>query len=125
MRSVSSCLIRACDLLVHLPSVKETMMNVKVIMSWDIIPGREQEYFEFVVRRFMPGVQKLGMALSDAWVTIYGDHPQILVGAVVPGQDKAWKIITSEAWQKLNDQLLDFVKNYEIKLAPLQGGFQF
>ncbi len=100
-------------------------MNVKVIMSWDIIPGREQEYFEFVVRRFMPGVQKLGMALSDAWVTIYGDHPQILVGAIVPGQDKAWKIITSEAWQKLNDQLLDFVQNYEIKLAPLQGGFQF
>ena len=94
-------------------------------MSWDIIPGREQEYFEFVVRRFMPGVQKLGMALSDAWVTIYGDHPQILVGAIVPGQDKAWKIITSEAWQKLNDQLLDFVQNYEIKLAPLQGGFQF
>jgi len=101
------------------------MMNVNVIMSWDIIPGREQEYFEFVVRRFMPGVQKLGMALSDAWVTIYGDHPQILVGAIVPGQDKAWKIITSEAWQKLNDQLLDFVQNYEIKLAPLQGGFQF
>ncbi len=100
-------------------------MHVKVIMSWDIIPGREQEYFEFVVRRFMPGVQKLGMALSDAWVTIYGDHPQILVGAIVPGQDKAWKIITSEAWQKLNDQLLDFVQNYEIKLAPLQGGFQF
>ena len=100
-------------------------MNVKVIMSWDIIPGREQEYFKFVVRRFMPGVQKLGMAMSDAWVTIYGDHPQILVGAVVPGRDKAQKIITSEAWQKLNDSLLDFVQNYELKLAPLQGGFQF
>ena len=100
-------------------------MNIKVIMSWDIIPGREQEYFEFVVRRFMPGVQKLGMALSDAWVTIYGDHPQILVGAVIPGRDKAREIINSEAWEQLNDRLLDFVQNYELKLAPLQGGFQF
>ncbi len=100
-------------------------MNVKVIMSWDIIPGREQEYFEFVVRSFMPGVQKLGMALSDAWVTIYGEHPQILVGAVVPGLEKAEHIISSEEWQRLNDRLLDFVKNYELKLAPLQGGFQF
>jgi hypothetical protein len=100
-------------------------MNVKVIMSWDIIQGREQEYFEFVVRRFMPGVQKLGMALSDAWVTIYGDHPQILVGAVVPGLEKAEKIITSEEWQKLNKRLLDHVQNYEIKVAPLEGGFQF
>ena len=100
-------------------------MNIKVIMSWDIIPGREQEYFEFVVRNFMPAVQKFGMALSDAWVTIYGDHPQILVGAVVPGQDKAYDIITSEEWRKLNNRLLDYVQNYELKLAPLQGGFQF
>ncbi len=101
------------------------MQNVKVIMSWDIIPGREQEYFEFVVRRFMPGVQKLGMALSDAWVTIYGDHPQILVGAIVQGHAKAREIIDSEPWSKLNSRLLDFVQNYEVKLAPLQGGFQF
>ena len=101
------------------------MMNVKVIMSWDIIPGREQEYFEFVVSSFMPGVQKLGMALSDAWVTIYGDHPQILVGAVVPGLEKAEKIISSNEWQKLNHRLLDFVRNYELKVAPLEGGFQF
>ena len=100
-------------------------MNVKVIMSWDIVDGREQEYFEFVVRSFMPGVQKLGMALSDAWVTIYGDHPQILVGAVVPGLEKAQAIIDSEAWQKLNRQLQDYVKNYELKVAPLEGGFQF
>lgn len=100
-------------------------MNIKVIMSWDIVHGREQEYFEFVVRSFMPGVQQLGMALSDAWVTIYGDHPQILVGAVVPGLDRAQEIVTSEEWHRLNNRLLDFVKNYELKLAPLEGGFQF
>jgi len=100
-------------------------MNVKVIMSWDIIDGREQEYFEFVVRSFMPGVQKLGMALSDAWVTIYGDHPQILVGAVVPGLDKAQDIIASGDWHALNQRLQEYVKNYEIKVAPLEGGFQF
>ena len=100
-------------------------MNVKVIMSWDIIDGREQEYFEFVVRSFMPGVQKLGMALSDAWVTIYGDHPQILVGAVVPGLEKAQDIIASGDWDELNRRLQEYVKNYEIKVAPLEGGFQF
>jgi hypothetical protein len=100
-------------------------MNVKVIMSWDIIEGREQEYFEFVVRNFMPAVQKLGMALSDAWVTIYGDHPQILVGAVVPGLEIAQDIIASNDWHDLNSRLQEFVKNYELKVAPLEGGFQF
>jgi len=100
-------------------------MNIKVIMSWDIISGREQEYFEFVVRNFMPGVQKLGMALSDAWVTIYGEHPQILVGAVVPGLERAQEIVGSEEWDLLNQQLKNYVTNYDLKLALLDGGFQF
>ncbi len=100
-------------------------MNIKVIMSWDIIPGREQDYFEFVVRNFMPGVQKLGMALSDAWVTIYGDHPQILVGAIVPGFERAQDIVKSEEWGLLNQQLKNYVTNYDLKLARLEGGFQF
>ena len=50
-------------------------------MTWDIAPEHEQEYFEFVVREFIPGVQRLGFELSDAWATVYGDQPQILVGA--------------------------------------------
>ena len=46
-------------------------------MTWDIIAGREQEYFEFVVREFLPGMQPLGLETSDAWLTMYGRHPQI------------------------------------------------
>ncbi|MEW6650862.1 MAG: hypothetical protein AB1453_11825, partial [Chloroflexota bacterium] len=59
-------------------------MSVKLLMSWDIAPDREQEYFEFVVREFIPGVQRMGFELSDAWATVFGNQPQILVGAVVP-----------------------------------------
>ena len=59
-------------------------MAVKLIMTWDITPDREQEYFEFVIREFIPGVQRLGFELSDAWATVYGSQPQILVGAVLP-----------------------------------------
>ena len=48
-------------------------MAVKLLMTWDILPGREQEYFEFVVRDFIPGVQRMGMEPSDAWFTMYGE----------------------------------------------------
>mgnify|MGYP001161981102 FL=1 len=56
-------------------------MAVKLLMTWDILPGREQEYFEFVVRDFIPGMQRLGMEPSDAWFTMYGSSPQIMTGA--------------------------------------------
>ncbi len=100
-------------------------MPVKLLMSWDILPEREQEYFEFVVRDFIPGVQRMGFELSDAWATVFGTQPQILVGAVAPTQAKARQILQSTEWKSLQNQLMDFVHNYNDKIVNLRGGFQF
>ncbi len=100
-------------------------MAVKLIMTWDIVPEREQEYFEFVVREFIPGVQRLGFELSDAWATVYGAEPQILVGAMAPSQMRALQMLDSSEWQSLYNQLQDFVQNYTQKLVEASGGFQF
>ena len=100
-------------------------MPVKLIMTWDIAPEHEQEYFEFVVREFIPGVQRLGLDLRDAWATVFGDQPQILVGAVVPSAQELDSIINSTEWISLHNQLMDFVINYEQKIVSSSGGFQF
>lgn len=100
-------------------------MPVKLLMSWDILPEREQEYFEFVVREFIPGVQRMGFELSDAWATVFGPQPQILVGAVAPSQAKARQILQSTEWKSLQNQLMDFVRNYNDKIVNMRGGFQF
>jgi hypothetical protein len=100
-------------------------MTVKMILTWDITPDKEQEYFEFVVREFIPGVQRLGFDLTDAWATVYGERPQIQVDARVPSLAKAQQITHSAEWQKLLDQLMDFVTNYSMKIVAAKGGFQF
>jgi hypothetical protein len=100
-------------------------MAVKLIMTWDIAAEHEQEYFEFVVREFIPGVQRMGLELSDAWATVYGNQPQILVGAVMPSASKARQILESKEWTGLFNQLQDFVINYSQKLVDARGGFQF
>ena len=100
-------------------------MAIKLILTWDIAPDHEQEYFEFVVREFIPGVQRLGFELSDAWATVYGERPQILVGAVLPTQQKARQVLRSTEWKSLYNQLQEYVHNYAQKLVEAQGGFQF
>ena len=100
-------------------------MAIKLILTWDIAPEREQEYFEFVVREFIPGVQRLGFELSDAWATVYGNQPQILVGAVLPSTTKAKQVMRSTEWKSLNNQLKDYVHNYSQKIVESRGGFQF
>ncbi len=100
-------------------------MAAKLIMTWDIAPDREQEYFEFVVREFIPGVQRMGFEVSDAWVTVYGNQPQVMVGATLPTAGKVKQVLRSSEWKSLNNQLLDFVKNYSQTIVDAKGGFQF
>ncbi len=93
-------------------------------MTWDILPGREQDYFEFVVRDFVPGMQEMGLQPSDAWYTYYGDHPQIMAAAVVNSKDEMDRLIASEAWLDLTNQLMEYVQDFDYKIIPARGGFQ-
>jgi hypothetical protein len=93
-------------------------------MTWDILPGREQDYFEFVVRDFIPGLQEMGLQPSDAWYTYFGDHPQILAGAVVNSKSEMDKVIASDEWMDLTNLLMEYVEDFDYKIVPSRGGFQ-
>lgn len=99
-------------------------MAVKLLMTWDILPGREQEYFEFVVRDFIPGVQRMGMEPSDAWYTMYGSQPQILAAMQMPSVTSLQKILNSSEWGELTQRLLDYVENFQLKIVQARSGFQ-
>lgn len=100
-------------------------MPVKVLMTWDIAPEREQEYFEFVIGEFVPGVQRLGLQPIEAWATIYGNQPQIQVCLIAEDANGARRILTSPEWIHLSEQLFNFVRNYSHKVVTARGGFQF
>jgi hypothetical protein len=97
---------------------------VKLLMSWDIKSGREQPYFEFVVREFAPGLMRLGLQPTEAWYTVYGKGPQIVTGAVTDDIETMRRIISSEDWRKLREQLLDYVTNFSQKVIEANGRFQ-
>lgn len=97
---------------------------VKLLMSWDIQPGRDAEYFEFVVREFVPGITRLGIQPTEAWFTIFGDCPQMLTGGITDSVDSMNGILDSEDWLDLHGKLLDLVTNYRQKIVPHTGTLQ-
>ncbi len=100
-------------------------MTFKLLMTWDILPGQEQEYFEFVVREFIPGLQHLGLEPTDAWFTMYGaDQPQILVGGEMSNMKDIEHILDSVEWQILIDKLMEYVEDFATKIVPSRKGFQ-
>lgn len=99
-------------------------MSVKLLMTWDILPGREQEYFEFVVRDFIPGMQKLGLEPSDAWFTMYGEQPQIVAGFQMGTLNSLNRVLGTHEWDDLTRLLLEYVENFNYKIVPARAGFQ-
>lgn len=101
-------------------------MSLKLLMSWDIKPGRDQDYFEFVVREWVPGINRLGIDNIAAWYTVYSREytEQIMAEAIAEDSDTMRNMLTSPEWEALQDRLKEYVSNYKQKVVRVTGGFQ-
>jgi hypothetical protein len=91
---------------------------VRLLLKWDIKPGREQPYFEFVMREFAPGLMQLGIEPAEVWYTIYGDGPQMLTIGEISNTERLQQILDGSSWQKLRGKLLLYVINYSQQVVP-------
>ena len=97
---------------------------VKLLMSWDIKPGSESDYFEFIVREFAPGLMKLGIQPTEVWYTVVGEGPQILTGGVAEDLATMKSILADGDWQSLQEKLFNYVTNFEYKIVRATSKFQ-
>ena len=99
-------------------------MAIKLLMSWDILPGQEQTYFEFAMQTFAPALMRMGWQPTEAWYTLYGDGPQIMTAGTTDSVDQMRSILESDEWEDLKGQLLEYVTNFRFKVVPATGRFQ-
>ena len=74
---------------------------LKVLITYNMQEGREQECQEYLVNKLAPGLAKLGLRVSDVWYTVWGNSPQITSGAEVEDIDTVRDIFLSSEWEKL------------------------
>lgn len=89
----------------------------KLLLSWDIKPSHDQEYFEFMVREFAPRITSLGLTPTEAWFSVYGEGPQIIVEGVTEDIDTMRKLLDSAEWLALHKRLMEFVDDYKQKVV--------
>ena len=99
--------------------------RVKMLISYDVVPELQQAYYEFVLGEMVPSAQALGLVLSEAWHTAYGDYPVRLNGFVAKDRAALDRILASPEWKQIEDKLKRFVTGYKRKLIPYREGFQF
>jgi len=97
---------------------------VKLLMTWNIRPGKEEEYIEFLTQEFAPTIMRLGIQPTDAWLTVYGEGPQVHAGGQAADLESMERILAGKDWQKLEAKLLSLVEDYRRKIVVATDGFQ-
>ena len=96
----------------------------KLLLSYDVKEEHLQEYYQFVMGRYLPAMQSMGLQMSEAWHTAYGQAPNRLIGFVCGDQQTMDRLLDSEMWNSLNDELEKYVTDLHYKVIPYRGGFQ-
>jgi hypothetical protein len=88
----------------------------RLVFSWNIKADAETAYFEFVVQELAPKLVKLGIRPTEAWYTVYGAGPQIIMPAVVADHESLDQVLASEQWRELIERLKTFVTDYQLHI---------
>ena len=99
-------------------------MPAKLLMSWNIRPETETEYFEYLVHEFIPGLTKLGISEIQVWLTVYGDGDQKLASGITKTSEQMIEVLHSDDWDQLIDKLREYVLDFNQKVVPATRGFQ-
>lgn len=90
---------------------------LKVMISYDMQNGREQDCQEYLINKLAPGLAKLGFRMSDVWYTVWGNSPQITSGGEVEDIDQARTIFLSQDWERLAEGMEEISRNLQVRLV--------
>jgi hypothetical protein len=99
--------------------------GLKLVMRYNIEPESAQDYYQFIIGQYIPVMQTMGLEVTEAWHTAYGDYPNRLIVFVSRDDQTARQVVNDPAWEELNDRLLEYVTDFDYKIIPYSVGFQF
>jgi len=96
-------------------------MSVKLNHYWSIIPGMDEECVKFILDKFIPGVNDLGLHTVAVWSVLVGAYNEIVLENTSSDLEIIEKSLKDERYKSLKRDLLKFVKNYQTKVFVNTG----
>lgn len=96
-------------------------MTVKLMHYWTIIPSKVEEYAEFIIHKFIPRINGLGIHTVAGWSVLVGSYSEVIVETVSDDLDQLEMALKSPEYRRLKSDLLNYIKQYKTKvLVPLK-----
>lgn len=96
-------------------------MSVKLNHYWSIIPSQKDAYMNFIINRFIPGVNDLGMHTVAAWSVLIGTYSEIILETASSDLETIEKGLTDKKYKALKRELFRNVKDYKTKILINTG----
>jgi hypothetical protein len=96
-------------------------MTVKLNHYWGIIPTLNEDYNKFIIRKFIPGVNQLGMHTVAGWSVLAGVCSEIIFETACSDLEHLERALHTKKYKELKYDLLNYVKNYNTKILVKSG----
>ena len=101
-------------------------MAVKLMHYWTINPAKKAEYASFIIKKFIPGVNRLGLHTVAGWSVLVGSYSEVIMETVSSDLDKLEAAFKTNEYRQLKSELLNFIKHYKTKVQvpiPKRGSY--
>jgi hypothetical protein len=96
-------------------------MPVKLNHYWTIIHSKKDDYNKFILKKFIPTINQLGMHAVAGWTVLVGAYSDIVFETVSNDLDLLEKALVNNKYKILKSELLNFVKHYKTKVLIKSG----
>lgn len=96
-------------------------MIVLYNQHWDLIPGKEEAYTQFVIDKHLPTMKKIGINMVGGFFVVVGGGPRITAAGAVDAFQKLQKALETEEFAKITAEIQQYVVNYDSRILTPTG----
>ena len=96
----------------------------KLMLIYDIQPGLEESYYDFVMHDMIPRARELGLHVAQVYHTLWGNYPMRQAEFLTEDLDTLRDALNTPEWADLENTLLGYINNYTRKIVKFRMGFQ-
>ena len=96
-------------------------MPVKFNQYWTVNFDKTKEYEKFIIRKYIPGINKLGIHIVAGWTVLIGGYSENILEGISNDLELLEKALRDKKYRQLNDELQDYIKKYKNKVLVKTG----
>lgn len=96
-------------------------MPVKLDQYWTIDQGKGKDYEKFIIRKYIPGMNRLGIHIVAGWTVLIGAYSEIILEGVSNDLELLEKALRNKTYEELVGELQLYIKKYKTKVLVSTG----